>query len=123
LRASYQHVVATSHWKKVAEALFSDGGFVAAGKRRDFCRLSRTSFTADLTDPRPVYRRIYRRAFRFPMLFAAAKPEYAAFRHILSPLCPARAALPRKPMPTSNHERVEQWRQAQANGIPRGSRL
>jgi hypothetical protein len=27
------------HWKKVAEALFSDSGFVAAGKRRDFCRL------------------------------------------------------------------------------------
>jgi hypothetical protein len=29
------------HWKKVAEALFSDSGFVAAGKRRDFCRLRR----------------------------------------------------------------------------------
>jgi hypothetical protein len=27
------------HWKKAAEALFSDSGFVAAGKRRDFCRL------------------------------------------------------------------------------------
>jgi hypothetical protein len=26
-------------WKKVAEALFSDSSFVAAGKRRDFYRL------------------------------------------------------------------------------------
>jgi hypothetical protein len=33
------------HWKKVAEALFSDSSFVAAGKRRDFSRLPRTSFT------------------------------------------------------------------------------
>jgi hypothetical protein len=30
------------HWKKVAEALFSDSGFVAAGKRRGFCRLPRS---------------------------------------------------------------------------------
>jgi hypothetical protein len=35
------------HWKKVAEALFSDSSFVAAGKRRDFCRLSGASFTAN----------------------------------------------------------------------------
>jgi hypothetical protein len=28
------------HWKKVAEALFSDSSFVAAGKKRGFCRLA-----------------------------------------------------------------------------------
>jgi hypothetical protein len=39
------------HWKKVAEALFSDSSFVAAGKRRDFCRLPRPSFTANVTRP------------------------------------------------------------------------
>jgi hypothetical protein len=32
------------HWKKSPAALFSDSGCVAAGKRRDFCRLPRASF-------------------------------------------------------------------------------
>jgi hypothetical protein len=39
------------HWKKVAEALFSDSGLVAAGKRRDFCRLPRASRTENVNQP------------------------------------------------------------------------
>jgi hypothetical protein len=42
------------HWfigKKSPTALFSDSSFVAAGKRRDFYRLPRPNFTANVNKP------------------------------------------------------------------------